>query len=353
MACFHPLKGFRIGITETGSNKYKICSWDVDHVDFNGRDAVPVCEKDSITPRGWTRINRFIEIPCGQCAGCREQRSREWANRLMCEAKYYDENWFITITYDDKNVPVHEFVADDGTILNSLSLQPEDLQKFWKRLRKEIYPQKIRYFAAGEYGDHTARPHYHAIVFGLHIPDLCVYTQDSKYVYYKSDLLNRIWSKGNIIIASVSWASCAYVAAYCTKKLTGDAAKEVYGKLNIEPPFNVMSRRPGIGRQFYDDNIQDMDPDSKFIYLATPERGVKFSRPRYYKKLDMAIHDSSGDISFDIKSEIEELHRKFDDIEFDNRRNRDIVNSETNYILSLNAKEAEKLAERQRKERKL
>lgn len=344
MACFSPLKGFRIGRTPSGANKYKICSWITDHVDYNWSDAEAVVDPSEPTPKGWLRQNEFIEIPCGQCIGCRQQRSREWANRLMCEARGYDENWFITLTYDDFHVPTSEWIDDDGEFRLSLTLQPKDLQDFWKRLRKSIEPEKIRYFAAGEYGDTTARPHYHAIVFGLHIPDLCYYRSIDGYNYYYSDYVNHIWSKGNVIIASVNWASCAYVAAYCTKKLTGDLGDKVYGKLNIVPPFNVMSRRPGIGRDFYESEVKNLDVSQKYIYLSSDEKGIKFSRPRYFKKLDMANDNAPFALSSDIGAEVLELHKNFVDIAFDNKRNRDIIEQETSYIKSLEGRQADAVA---------
>lgn len=351
MACLTPLKGFLIGKTDNGSNKLKITSWNVDHVDYKDeKTAYPILSKDDLTPKGWYRAEKFIEIPCGQCLGCRQQRSREWANRLMCEAKYHDENWFLTLTYNDDTVPISEYISEDGEFRQALTLDVKDTQDFWKRLRKEIEPEKIRYFLAGEYGDTTARPHYHAIVFGLHIPDLCYYKTVNNYMYFTSQWLNSIWTKGNIIIASVQWASCAYVAQYVTKKLNGDMAKEVYGKLNIVPPFSCMSRRPGIGRLYYEDHVKPMDRESMYINVSTPDGGVKFKRPRYYKKLDLENDPVPTDLSE--LANFEELLdvEKFDNMACENTRNRDIIELSTDdYRHHLEAKQREAIAKLQKR----
>ena len=91
----------------------------------------------------------FIQVPCGKCLECRIQHARAWADRCVVEAKQYDDNYFVTLTYDDAHLPAKN------------SLVPDDLQKFMKRLRKHFPNNKIRFFACGEYGDTSWRPHYH------------------------------------------------------------------------------------------------------------------------------------------------------------------------------------------------
>ena len=95
------------------------------------------------------------EVGCGQCRNCRINRRREWVGRMILEAKEHLFSSFVTLTYDDEHMP------KDG------SLCKKHLQQFIRRLRKALYPRKIRYYAVGEYGDKSWRPHYHLIVFGL------------------------------------------------------------------------------------------------------------------------------------------------------------------------------------------
>jgi len=100
-----------------------------------------------------------IKIPCGQCTGCRLDRSKAWAIRCYHESMMWEENCFATLTYDDEHLPKNS------------SLDKRDLQKFFKRLRKKYEPKKIRYYACAEYGEKSFRPHYHAAIFNISFAD--------------------------------------------------------------------------------------------------------------------------------------------------------------------------------------
>lgn len=224
-----------------------------------------------------------IDIPCGQCVGCRLDYSRQWANRCMLELSYHNDACFVTLTYDDQHLPKTFSVDHDtGEILSPVaSLCRRDTQLFLKRLRFEFSNSRIRFFGSGEYGTHTLRPHYHLILFGIDFHDKTVYSKGDKGsgFYYNSEVLDRIWQKGQCLIADVTWESCAYVARYALKKQKlGDT--DVFKLANIEPEFSMCSRKPGIGRQYYDDH-----PDLwRFQYINLPG-GKRVPPPRYYKRL--------------------------------------------------------------------
>lgn len=185
-------------------------------------------------------INGVIrEIPCGQCIACRLNHARMWSIRISHEATCHAHNVFLTLTYDDDNLPKDN------------SVHKRELQLFFKRLRKDLGGVKIRYFACGEYGDQFGRPHYHAIIFGISY-DCHVFKNkrfDKKTNGYHCQI--DAWNKGLCHIGSVTVDSANYVAGYVTKKLKGKGAKEHYDKLGIEPEFVLMSRRPGIGSDFF------------------------------------------------------------------------------------------------------
>lgn len=230
----------------------------------------------------------IIFLPCGQCIGCRLQYSREWANRLMLERQYHTSAIFLTLTYDDFHVPERCFVLpDSGEVGYSLSLRKRDIQLFMKRLRKHFSEDHIRFYAAGEYGTHTFRPHYHLIIFGIHVDDSYVWrvkmVEGQRFCYYRSPTLEFLWPYGHVEFSDVSWDTCAYVARYVTKKLTGDCA-EFYDTFNIDPPFSLMSRKPGIGRQYYDEHLTTLF-DYDTINLGTEKGGLSFRHPSYYKRL--------------------------------------------------------------------
>jgi len=151
----------------------------------------------------------------------------------MLEAAQYDDNSFVTLTYNDDNLP-----ADS-------SVSPRELTLFIKRLRKECDLKgygRIRYFGCGEYGEKSGRPHYHLALFNYgpclrgrteaHRASCCV----------RCDIIARAWGQGKIDVGQLEQSSAAYVAGYVTKKWT--SAKRLDER---HPEFARMSLRPGIG----------------------------------------------------------------------------------------------------------
>lgn len=252
MACYSPLK-----------------AWRTPELTANGKLGI------TFDPTKGFR-DREIQLPCGQCIGCRLERSRQWAMRCVHEASLYDDNCFITLTYDDQNIP-------SG---NSLCLR--DFQLFLKRLRAR-YGSGIRFFHCGEYGERTCRPHYHALLFNFDFPDKKPwgFSKSGQVITYRSESLEDLWSFGHCLIGSVTFESAAYVARYVLKKVTGDAAAEHYEFVDPEtgevfqrkPEYVTMSRRPGIGRPWFEKFMKDVYPDD-FVVL----RGRKMKPPRAYDR---------------------------------------------------------------------
>lgn len=216
-----------------------------------------------------------LQIPCGGCIGCRLDRSRQWAARLMHEAKYHELKSFLTLTYSDENLP------EGGTLVK------RDFQLFMKRFRKE-HGGKIRYFMCGEYGDGNDRPHYHAIIFGCDFPDRKKHSKGARGdQIYTSATLDRIWGLGHTYIGNVTHESCGYVARYCMKKVTGQMAEEHYSRVNpatgewylLLPEYINMSLRPGIGADYYEDFKNDLYPSDYAVV-----KGKKLPVPKYYDR---------------------------------------------------------------------
>lgn len=202
-----------------------------------------------------------LEVPCGKCLACRIKKRTEWAMRMQHELDSYERSSFVTLTYQDKNVP------------ENMSLRKDHLQKFFKRLRKSLQKQdrKIRYFACGEYGDKTERPHYHAIIFGLGLQK-----EDKQLIIDSWNYTD--WSVPVIkqkAFGLVEFESIQYVAQYIDKKLTGDLAEKEYYEKGREPVFRIMSL--GIGKKWMYDNADQLRSN-----LHTSIRGKKMSLPRYY-----------------------------------------------------------------------
>lgn len=273
MPCYHPLSAYDLTPKYADCQLKKTISFSYAHP----MDLPP---------------DRILQIPCGQCIGCRLEYSRQWANRCMLELTYHDSAYFVTLTYDDAHVPKswsHD--PDTGEALSPvMTLRSRDLQLFMKMVRRHFPSDNIRFFGCGEYGTQTLRPHYHVIIFGLHLSDLILYKRSVlDYNYFNSEALSRCWidgqtgeSRGYVVAGSVSWDTCAYVARYVLKKQKG-ATKSVYEELGIEPEFSRMSRKPGIGRQFYDDHPEIWRFDK--INIRTPSGGRSFTHPTYLRRL--------------------------------------------------------------------
>lgn len=172
-----------------------------------------------------------LAFPCGDCPACRANRRRIWTHRMMLEAFQHERSSFVTLTYSP------EYVPSDG------SLQPKDLQRWLKRLRKRCSPRLIRFFAVGEYGDRSNRPHYHAAVFGLggceggrRVGGLCQCVNCS--------VVRETWPFGHVLVGELTIKSAQYITGYVAKKMTRPDDVRLDGRC---PEFARMSLRPGIG----------------------------------------------------------------------------------------------------------
>lgn len=223
---------------------------------------------------GWLAVNT---VPCRNCIGCRVRKKLDWSVRMCHELQTHDYvGSFITLTYDPENIP-----ADGGLV-------KEHWQLFIKRLRDSIKPQKIKFFMCGEYGDESLRPHYHAAIFGWDFPDKTKIRTVKGNDYFTSPKLDKLWGKGMCVIGSLTRESAAYVAKYCQKKVTGDAAEQHYMRLDKEtgellsviPEFQLSSNRPGLGSEWLRTFADDVFPLDEVVL-----DGKKYPVPEYYMKV--------------------------------------------------------------------
>lgn len=237
MPCFHPLPAWRGRRTNPAT----------------GRRPVAFRLDDGF-------VDQPLELPCGRCAGCVQDRANEWALRCEHESKLWFSNYFLTFTYDDAHLP------PGGSLCLS------HLQDFWKRAR-HLWPG-LRYFACGEYGEQFARPHYHALVFNWKPADLESRTRMDGERVFSSASTVKCWGHGNVQVDAFSPAAAAYVCNYVRKK-SGVRPSDYGGRL---PEFQVMSRRPGIGGIFARRSFNDFIPDG----FVTRRGGARRRIPRFY-----------------------------------------------------------------------
>lgn len=222
-------------------------------------------------------FGRPRQIPCGKCIDCRLEKSRQWAVRMIHESSMHENNCFITLTYNNRHLPKNG------------SVNKRHLQNFMKYLRKQ-HGDGIRFYACAEYGDKKQRPHYHICLFSFDFPDKKIifekspkvwnnsYKAKDHYKLYTSKTLSDLWRKGFCTLGELTMETAAYTARYVVKKITGEKAKEHYkGKT---PEFALMSRRPGIGKIWFDEYTTDVYPKDFFTI-----NGVKHRPPRYYDSL--------------------------------------------------------------------
>lgn len=243
-----------------------------------------------------------IYLPCGGCKACRITYKNTWAIRCIKELLYHDTSMFITLTYNNDNLPLHG------------SLRPDDVTNFIKRYRamleredqnnglsKENY-RKFSYFYCGEYGDNLGRPHYHIIIFGHRFDDAKKLRKSQKGgQLFDSVKLSRLWKFGWSNFGDVTFESCAYVAGYVSKKINGSAKWDHYdtglvhdftGEIIIkQPEFARMSKGSrnadgekvsyAIGERFYLDHCHSLFEQG---YVTRQGKKTKYQIPRYYKK---------------------------------------------------------------------
>lgn len=226
-----------------------------------------------------------IHLPCGQCIGCKIQKGLQWSTRCLHESTQHTHNDFLTLTIADRKSPFASQTKIEWP--STETLERSCHQKFLKRMRSKVGP--FRYYMCGEYGEELKRPHYHYLIFGHSFKDRKYsHTSDSGEKLYTSEILNGLWPFGKAWIGHVTYESCAYVAAYVMKKLNGPKAENHYRRTDeagndywLKPEYNEMSRRPGIGRTWWQKFHQDITTED---HLVTPG-GARMRPPRYYDKL--------------------------------------------------------------------
>lgn len=268
MACYHPVKAYKL-LNEVTENGKAVIEFDLKNV---GNEA-----------------HEKLVLPCGNCLGCRENRSQHWALRCVHEASLYENNCFLTLTFNP------------ASLNERSSLIKSDFQNFMKRFRakrtgmQEVHydddpdanPFPIRFFHCGEYGDKKHRPHHHACIFNFDFADKRFFKKDRGVTLYTSKLLSSLWTDGFSTIGEVNFKSAAYLARYVLKKVNGFHSASHYIRWDeetgeafyLEPEYITMSRRPGIGKGWYDKFKGDCYPSDNIHY-----KGQTFKPPAYYDK---------------------------------------------------------------------
>lgn len=196
------------------------------------------------------------KVPCGRCPACLQRRAQQWIFRLLQEQKVSDSALFLTLTYDEANVP---YVP----MTDLMNLRIKDHQDFIKRLRKSSTCNKaIKYYACGEYGTLSERPHFHSILFNL--------LGNEK----RPEHIANSWQNGEVHALPVTSARIAYVTQYLDKRIErpdGDPRT---------PEKSLMSK--GLGLSYIKPATKAYYKKKLLPYLHI-EGNQKISMPRYYR----------------------------------------------------------------------
>lgn len=251
MPCFHPLQAKKVG-KEISFPRYLYDAF------MRGLDM--------------SKYSGYQPLPCGRCMGCRVERSRQWGVRMSHEAQLYEDNIFVTLTFDDFHL---KEMCPNG------SLNKKHVQDFVKRLRRKYDDRRIRIFYCGEYGDQMGRPHYHLCIFNHDFDDKKVYKSSNGFTYYNSASLSSLWPFGHAVSTDFSFDTACYVARYVTKKFYGADTDKAVHYLGREPEFAHGSNKPGIGRDWLD----KFGMTDCWLQDMVVVNGYKSKPPRYYDKI--------------------------------------------------------------------
>lgn len=200
-----------------------------------------------------------LQLPCGKCTECKSKRAFDWATRAKHEMACHEQNTFITLTYDDKNLP-------------SFLVVKSEFQKFLKKLRKKI-KKKVKYIVSHEYGGRTGRPHHHAIIFGWEPSDQrFLQKAPSGEPLFESKDISELWTHGFHSIGEANEKTAYYIASYSLKSKQHEITNPDTGEEIIVSDTMDCSIRTAIGYEYFMNNAQQLVNTSNML-------------PRYYNKL--------------------------------------------------------------------
>lgn len=238
-----------------------------------------------------------ISIPCGKCARCIQRRKMEWTFRMLTEMETAKTAYFVTLTYAPEWVPYNKYGRKVlvETREKDLKLRLEEqgrkritktwkkkqpdrsIQGYLKRLRINIERRnkkgileienlrnnlkeedKVKYYAAGEYGSERSRPHYHLIIYNATAREI-----------------REAWPYGGVDIGEANDASISYLMKYLDKRLGEEQDK-------LKPKeFNCMSE--GIGKG-YINRMKDWHKRNLDVLYVRMKNGILVPMPRYLRK---------------------------------------------------------------------
>lgn len=292
------------------------------HLVFSAREAEEYFTRIYGTALALKMMQRNeISVPCGKCMACQIRKRKDWTTRLSHESSCYGDNCcFVTLTYNDDNLPVTDYnsLASSSTDSPKLfdrgfgslplpTLFVSDVQKFIKRLRRHLeYSPKsatkrqgrdycstpIRYYAVGEYGGKFGRPHYHLLIFGWSPSDMTFHCERNGHIIYRSAQIEKLWKFGYSTVEPVQGGVARYCSRYVTKKFARLESDDPFKSAQVPEFFLQSVRHGGIGSTWFDKHYATM-MERGFATIKSGTNFVKVPIPAYYwqrcRKRDIAL----------------------------------------------------------------
>jgi len=150
----------------------------------------------------------------------------------------------------------------------------------------------MRYYAVGEYGDESLRPHYHACVFGHSFTEGRIILRETPTLLWTTMPLERAWGLGNVSVGALNFKTARYTASYVTKKLRSKQqyvrVDEASGELiPLEQPRAYMSRN--LGKKWWDTNYNFVTAHDKVVIDGRPQKPPKAYDRWLEKKSEIAL----------------------------------------------------------------
>lgn len=202
----------------------------------------------------WRKKGESMDLPCGRCYDCKKTRISGWSFRLQKEYERSTEGIFLTLTIN----PEHMNISDKGL----MTLRKQDVQAFMKKLRKLNQGRTLKYYACGEYGGKTKRPHYHIILYNA-----------------DPETIEKAWTKGEFHIGTLTPASCGYTLKYISKP----SRVPMWDGDDRLPEFSLMSKK--LGDNYLTEKIKNWHDADIMERMYVPYKdGKRLPMPRYYKE---------------------------------------------------------------------
>lgn len=256
------------------------------------------------------QINRLSRqlVPCGHCLECLKAYQNSWKVRLIEESKMHKYCHFVTLTYNEKSVPIHKHCievpcqgseGDNFTLLDEVKVRvvcKEDVQKWLKRGRTNLSRQfgkeiRFRYFCTSEYGPRTFRPHYHLLIFGLTPVEMSVMCNDWRNKY------------GFVSVSQFAGQASGKVAEYVSKYCSKGQFESPYVREGLAPKtFHLSSKSIGLSyvermKRFHLETLVRSHKKGKlytpfsleqtvnrrfYFYCPDGDKTFNYKLPRYY-----------------------------------------------------------------------